>query len=65
MKLIFTFRRPGLRRGSMHIAKNERVQEYAFQGCGQIEAGRGNGGIWKARKTMVLFFALPTYLGNR
>jgi len=35
MKPIFTFRRPGLRRGLMHIPKNEPVQEYAFQGRGQ------------------------------
>jgi hypothetical protein len=35
-------------------------------GAGQefaaIEAGRGNDGGWKARKTMVLFPALPTTL---
>jgi len=30
-----------------------------------IEAGGGNDGLWKARKTMVLFPALPTNLGNR
>ena len=30
-----------------------------------IEAGRGNDGSWKARKTVVLFSALPTNLGNR
>ena len=30
-----------------------------------IEAGRGNDGSWKARKTMVLFSALPANLGNR
>jgi hypothetical protein len=30
-----------------------------------IEAGRGNDGLWKARKTMKLFSALPTNLGNR
>jgi hypothetical protein len=30
-----------------------------------IEAGRGNDGLWKARKTMELFSALPTNLGNR
>jgi hypothetical protein len=29
------------------------------------EKGRGNGGLWKARKTMVLFSALPTDLANR
>jgi hypothetical protein len=28
-------------------------------------AGRGNGGLWKARKTIVPFSALPTDLGNR
>jgi hypothetical protein len=27
-----------------------------------IKAGRGNDGLWKARKTMVLFPALPTTL---
>jgi hypothetical protein len=27
--------------------------------------GRGNGGLWKARKTMMLFSALSTDLGNR
>jgi hypothetical protein len=26
---------------------------------------RGNAGLWKARKTVVLFSALPTNLGNR
>jgi hypothetical protein len=30
-----------------------------------MEAGCGNDGLWKARKTMVLFSALPTNLGNR
>jgi len=30
-----------------------------------IEAGRGNDGLWKGRKTMVLFSALSTNLGNR
>jgi hypothetical protein len=28
------------------------------------DPGRGNGGLWKARKTMVLFSALLTNLGN-
>ena len=27
--------------------------------------GHGNDGLWKARKTVVLFSALPTNLGNR
>jgi hypothetical protein len=30
-----------------------------------IKAGRGNDGLWKVRKTIVLFSALPTDLGNR
>jgi hypothetical protein len=30
-----------------------------------VQADRGNDGLWKARKTMVLFSALPTNLGNR
>ena len=33
--------------------------------CEVIEAGRGNDGLWNARKSMMLFFALPTNLGNR
>jgi hypothetical protein len=30
-----------------------------------IEAGRGNGASWDARKTMILFSALLAKLGNR
>jgi hypothetical protein len=29
------------------------------------KAGGGNDGLWKARKTIVLFSTLPTNLGNR
>jgi len=56
------------RRGAAHAgSKKQAVREIAAYrvGPGAGKEGRGNGGLWKARKTVVLFSALPTGLGNR
>jgi hypothetical protein len=44
----------------MDAAVKIAAQEFAA-----IEAGHGHDGLWKARKTIVPFSALPTILGIR
>jgi hypothetical protein len=51
----------------MQQAKGKLFDELRLtaQGRKRMRKGRGDGGLWKARKTLMLFSALRTGLGNR
>src|ERR1035438_6172761 len=59
-RLLLEFKRVTSPLRLRHLRYPFALEEFAV-----IEAGRGNDGLWEARKTMVLFSALPTNLGNR